>query len=100
MRQERSETNPNDTMIHIPFVPVHEQIRRQAVLHPDRTAVICAGKHLSYRELDERSDCLARELIRKKIGKEELVAVLFDRDTAEAPDKRGNVLKRYVGCVR
>lgn len=82
MRQERSETNPNDTMIHIPFVPVHEQIHRQAVLHPDRTAVICAGKHLSYLELDERSDRLARELIRRKIGKEELVAVLFERDAA------------------
>ena len=44
--------------------PVHERIGRIAALHPDRVAVVCGTNALSYRELAERSNTLARTLNR------------------------------------
>ena len=70
----------NDTVVNIPFVPVHEQIHRQAETCPDKTAVICYGERMSYKELDELSERLARALILKNVGRNELVSVLFDRE--------------------
>lgn len=69
----------NRTAVRIPFEPIHEQIRRQAKLHPEKTAVICAEERLSFRALDERSDRMARELIRRKKGKNDLVGILLER---------------------
>ena len=73
-------TRFNDTAVQFPFEPVHEQIRKQAKTHPDKTAVICSGGTVSYRELDEASDRIARALIRKNAGRNDLIAVLFDRE--------------------
>jgi syringomycin synthetase protein SyrE len=47
---------------------------------PKRVAVTCGGRSLTYRELDERSNHLARRLIEAGVQREELVALLFDRD--------------------
>ena len=53
--------------------------RRQVGLTPDSTAV-CAGEEvLSYRELDERSDQLARLVIERGIGIGDLVGLYIDR---------------------
>lgn len=88
----------NNAAVHIPFVPVHEQIRRQAAAYPEKTAVICSGKSMSYKELDELSDSLALALIKKKVGRNELVAVLFEREpTAYAAEIA--VLKAGAGFM-
>ena len=70
----------NDTAVPMDFVPVHEQIRRRALEHPDKPAVIADGRQLSFRDLDRLSGRLARELVSRGAGKDQLIGVLFDRD--------------------
>ncbi|MFI7663689.1 amino acid adenylation domain-containing protein [Nocardia sp. NPDC049526] len=50
-----------------------------AALDPDATAIVCDGHRLSYRELDERSNRLARQLIQRGIGPEDVVAIGIPR---------------------
>uniref|UniRef100_UPI0012E901C1 non-ribosomal peptide synthetase n=1 Tax=Rhodococcus phenolicus TaxID=263849 RepID=UPI0012E901C1 len=47
--------------------------------NPDGIAVRCEDRELTYRELDERSSQLARVLLRRGIGAEQLVAVAIPR---------------------
>ncbi|MFG3085945.1 non-ribosomal peptide synthetase, partial [Streptomyces parvulus] len=51
----------------------------QTVRSPDAVAVRCAGRELSYRELDERSNVLAHRLLDAGVGPEAPVAVLMER---------------------
>uniref|UniRef100_UPI000561F610 AMP-binding protein n=1 Tax=Streptomyces bicolor TaxID=66874 RepID=UPI000561F610 len=46
---------------------------------PDGVAVRCAGRELSYRELDERANQLAHRLLGLGVGPEAPVAVLMER---------------------
>ncbi|WP_156659755.1 AMP-binding protein, partial [Mycobacterium sp. 852002-53434_SCH5985345] len=55
----------------------------RVVRAPGAVAVRCAGRSLSYRELDEASNRLAHGLIARGVGPGESVAVLLDR-SAEA----------------
>ncbi|MEU1431893.1 amino acid adenylation domain-containing protein, partial [Nocardia sp. NPDC005746] len=50
-----------------------------AAQDPDATAIVFAGRRMSYRELDERSNRLARTLIRRGIGPEDIVAIAMPR---------------------
>ncbi|WP_405487682.1 amino acid adenylation domain-containing protein [Nocardia sp. NBC_00511] len=52
---------------------------RQATRVPDATAVVGAGRTLTYRELDEQSNRLARRLIRQGIGPESRVGLRLSR---------------------
>ena len=70
----------NDTKVPMEFIPVHEQIRRHAQANPEKTAVIAAGKQLSFRELDLLSDQLAKVLTQHGAGRDQLIGVLFDRE--------------------
>ncbi|WP_330261312.1 amino acid adenylation domain-containing protein [Streptomyces sp. NBC_00539] len=56
--------------------------REQAARTPDAVAVRCAGRSLTYRELDDRSDRLATRLAAEGARAERPVLVLMDR-TAE-----------------
>jgi aspartate racemase len=50
-----------------------------AAQDPDATAIVFDGQQLSYRELDERSNRLARLLIQRGIGPEDIVAIGMPR---------------------
>ncbi|WP_189093961.1 non-ribosomal peptide synthetase [Nocardia jinanensis] len=51
-----------------------------AVAHdPDATATVFDGQHTSYRELDECSNRLARALVRRGVGPEDIVAIGLPR---------------------
>ncbi|CAL2059690.1 protein of unknown function [Streptomyces murinus] len=52
-----------------------EQVART----PDAVAVVCDGVELSYREVNERANRLARLLIQKDAGPERFVAVALPR---------------------
>ncbi|MET7593093.1 amino acid adenylation domain-containing protein, partial [Streptomyces sp. NPDC005444] len=51
----------------------------QALRSPGAVAVRCAGRELTYRELDERSNQLAHRLVGLGVGPEAPVAVLMER---------------------
>ncbi len=51
----------------------------QAQLNPNKVAVACQGRELTYKELDERSTQLANYLGARGIGRGEFVAILVER---------------------
>ncbi|MFI6041549.1 non-ribosomal peptide synthase/polyketide synthase [Nocardia sp. NPDC051321] len=51
----------------------------QVARTPDAVAVICADTEVTYRELDARSNGLARELISRGVGPDRVVAVALPR---------------------
>ncbi|CAH1205393.1 D-alanine--D-alanyl carrier protein ligase [Paenibacillus plantiphilus] len=63
---------PSDTTLHQLFM-------NQAARTPEATAAVCQDKAMTYRELDERSNQLARRLQRIGVGPEVRVAILAKR---------------------
>ncbi|WP_231974826.1 non-ribosomal peptide synthetase, partial [Mycobacterium sp. E1747] len=60
-------------------VSVPELFAAQAVRTPDAVALVCDGRSMTYRELDEAANRLAHLLIRHGAGPGERVALLFSR---------------------
>ncbi|PRY41616.1 MupA/Atu3671 family FMN-dependent luciferase-like monooxygenase [Umezawaea tangerina] len=58
---------------------VHDLVAEQARTRPDAPAVVFGSTTLTYRELDERADRVARYLVGRGIGPERLVAVAMRR---------------------
>jgi len=76
-----------------PFV--HEMVAGQASLRPDATAVVAAGTRLTYRELDQSANRLARYLAGLGAGPETVIGVHLGRG-AEAI--RGLLAIMKAGC--
>ena len=57
----------------------HELVERQAAATPDAEAVVAGGRRMTYRELDEQSNRLARRLRRLGVGPEVRVAVCLHK---------------------
>src|SRR5215213_6580857 len=73
----------NDTAHDWPLATLPEMFRRQARSTPEATAVEDKnGERLTYAELDQQSEQLARRLRQVKVGPESIVAVLLDRSSA------------------
>jgi len=58
---------------------IHEQFEAQAARSPEATALEHEGQRLSYRELNERANRLARRLRALGVGPDERVAVCLPR---------------------
>ncbi|MFE5587059.1 amino acid adenylation domain-containing protein, partial [Kitasatospora sp. NPDC056531] len=69
----------NGAVVELPEAAVPELFTRQVGVTPDAVAVVAGGTELTYRELDLRSNRLARALIRQGVRPETPVAVLLDR---------------------
>jgi amino acid adenylation domain-containing protein len=76
-----------------PFV--HEMVAEQATRRPEATAVMAAGTRLTYRELDQSANRLARYLAGLGAGPETVVGVHLDRG-AEAIRGLLGIMK--AGC--
>ncbi|MEC3980368.1 non-ribosomal peptide synthetase [Amycolatopsis sp. H20-H5] len=63
----------------VPEVTLPALFERQASHSPHRTAVVAAGRSLSFAELDERADRMARLLAARGVGRQEPVAVALPR---------------------
>ena len=62
-------------------LPVHQQIEKQAEKTPDNIAIIYGDVQLSYRDLNERANQLARFLQTKDLKEKQLVGVCFERSS-------------------
>ena len=59
--------------------PVHQLVAEQAVRTPEGIAAVCAGRELTYGELDRRAGILARFLRERGVGREDVVGVALER---------------------
>ncbi|MGW0283769.1 amino acid adenylation domain-containing protein [Streptomyces sp. NPDC003236] len=59
-------------------VTVHRLVEERTALQPDAVALEHGGRRLTYRELDERAEALARYLAERGVGPGALVAVCLD----------------------
>ena len=53
--------------------------REQAAKTPDNICLVCCDRRYTYRQVDELTDNLAAELVRRGVGKETVVGVLIPR---------------------
>ena len=58
---------------------VAELFKQQAAATPDAIAVVCKDRRLIYRDIDDRSNCLARHLQSLGVRPETLVGVFVER---------------------
>ncbi|MEU8287635.1 amino acid adenylation domain-containing protein [Micromonospora sp. NPDC048905] len=77
---------------------VHEAFERQARRTPDRTAVVVGVTRLSYAEVDQRANGIARRLHEQGVRRGTLVGVCVDRDEWLVPTLLG-VLKTGAAYV-
>ena len=73
VKSEVSNESINETLIHRIF---ENQVRKT----PEKIALICGDKKLTYRELNRRADKLSAHLKNKGIGAEDLVGICLPRD--------------------
>ena len=69
----------NDTDRPVPDACIHELIAAQAAATPDATALVYQGRRMSYRELDDRTNRLARHLTSLGVGPDVPVGIFLQR---------------------
>ncbi|MFI1258751.1 amino acid adenylation domain-containing protein [Streptomyces netropsis] len=74
----------NDTAHEVPEATLPELFEAQAAATPDAEAVVSGDGRLTYAELNERANRLARRLLTRGVGPESYVGVVLSR-TVELP---------------
>jgi natural product biosynthesis luciferase-like monooxygenase protein len=70
----------NETRAAIPRpMCIHEAFEAQVDRTPDAVAVVFRGRSLTYRELDERANRVARELVSLGVGPDQMIGVFVER---------------------
>ncbi|MFE2053935.1 amino acid adenylation domain-containing protein, partial [Streptomyces sp. NPDC059459] len=69
----------DETARQVPWASLTDLFEAQATRSPDAIAVVDEGTELSYSDLNDRANRLARLLIGKGVGPEDRVAVMVDR---------------------
>ncbi|MEW1718358.1 amino acid adenylation domain-containing protein [Streptomyces sp. NPDC093109] len=77
--RHRVVTEWNDTDQEVPGAALPELFQARAARHPGAVAVVFGGVEVTYAQLDERANRLARLLIRRGIGPERIVGLAVPR---------------------
>ncbi|MGW1216660.1 amino acid adenylation domain-containing protein [Streptomyces sp. NPDC002499] len=97
--RERLLTEFNDTTTTtVPALTVPELFEQQVARTPNAPALVCGERTLTYRELDARADAVARELVRRGAGAEDLVVLALPRTEDLAAGLLG-ILKSGAGYL-
>lgn len=79
MEKYRSLTAVDDTVVQLPDAGIPALFERQAAMTPDAVAVVSGDVSMTYGELDARATGVAKELLRRGVGPESVVAVALPR---------------------
>ncbi|MFK0113677.1 non-ribosomal peptide synthase/polyketide synthase, partial [Streptomyces sp. NPDC091217] len=77
--RQRQLSRSTGVAFELPEAALPELFARQVRAAPDAVAVVAGATELTYRELDRRSNHLARALVRQGVRPESPVAVMLDR---------------------
>ncbi|HEY0697182.1 MAG TPA: amino acid adenylation domain-containing protein, partial [Micromonospora sp.] len=91
-------TGVNDTAVELPELSIPALVERQVAATPDAVAVVCGDVSWSFRELNERANRLARELVRRGAGPESLIGLALPR-SAELVVGLLGILKSGAGYL-
>ncbi|NOU71105.1 amino acid adenylation domain-containing protein [Paenibacillus sp. LMG 31458] len=70
----------NDTREEVPsHLTIHRMFEEQAEKTPEKVAVVFGERQLTYRELNERANRLARTLQGKNVGADQAVGIMVER---------------------
>ncbi|TKH36518.1 non-ribosomal peptide synthetase [Paenibacillus polymyxa] len=70
----------NDTALEYPLdKTIHQMFEEQVKKTPDHIAVVFEGKQLTYRELNQKANQLARALREKGVKPDDIVGIMVDR---------------------
>ncbi|HEX3649227.1 MAG TPA: AMP-binding protein, partial [Pseudonocardiaceae bacterium] len=64
----------------LPDLRCHELFEQRAAAHPSRVAAACDGPEWTYGELNARANRLARALLARGLGREDVVGVVMERN--------------------
>jgi amino acid adenylation domain-containing protein len=64
----------------LPDLRVHELFEQRVAAGPDAVAAVCRDRRWTYRELNARANRLGRALLARGLGREDVVAVVMERD--------------------
>ena len=85
-------TEWNNTTIELPSTFVHELFEKQATATPDATAIIFGQQRLTYAQLNDRANAIARELHAAGVGPNSLVGIYLERS--------GDMLASILGVAK
>jgi len=68
---------PTEAQYPLGKVPLAEYLKMRAQEHPDKPAIIFYGRTITYRELDEASNCLANYLLQQGVKKGARIALFL-----------------------
>ena len=91
-------THWNDTRRDVPQATLPDLFQRQAARTPGATAVVDGQAEVSYADLNERANRLARQLISLGAASERLIAVAMDRSPEQVAALLA-VLKSGAACL-
>ncbi|MFD0690813.1 non-ribosomal peptide synthetase [Actinomadura fibrosa] len=77
--RERALRAGDGAALPVPGASMVELFQRRVRRSPDAVAVVAQDGRLSYRDLDERTNRLARYLVRRGVGAESVVGVVMER---------------------
>ncbi|GHI04337.1 non-ribosomal peptide synthetase [Streptomyces cellostaticus] len=77
--RDRLLTRFNDTATAVPELTIPELFESQVARTPGAPAIVCEDRTLTYQELDDRANSVARELVRRGAGPEDLVVLALPR---------------------
>jgi len=96
MRGLSGPEGPASAVAEVPYVPIHERVRRQAAARPDALAIQHGDRALTYRELDERASSVAAGLRAAGLRRGDVVAVAMERGADMVTAFLGIL---YAGCA-
>lgn len=64
----------------LPDYRFHELFEQQVQAHPERIAAVCGEQQWTYHELNARANQLGRVLLARGVGREDVVAVVTERN--------------------